>query len=55
MSNASDSRKFFDPTGEPTRRGSSEEDNRLDSKGNFNRVVEVTSGATTRKNARRGK
>jgi hypothetical protein len=55
MSDLSDSREFFDFTGEPTRRGSSEKDNRLDSKGNFHRAVEVTNEVTARKNARRGK
>ncbi len=55
MSDTKYSREFFDLTGEPTRRGSPENDNRLDSKGNFHRAVEVTSEVTARKNARRGK
>jgi hypothetical protein len=54
MSDANGSREFFDFTGEPARRGSLEESNRLDSKGNFHCAVEVTSGGTARKKARRG-
>lgn len=54
MPEASFPHEFFDSTGEPTRRGSSAKDNRLNSKGNFHRVVEVTSGVTALKNARRG-
>jgi hypothetical protein len=44
-----------DPTAEPARRGSPNEDNRLDFKGNFNRVVEFTNAVAAPQNARRGK
>ena len=47
--------QFFDSTDEPVRRGSSDNNIGLDLKGNFHRIVEVTSGVATRDNARRGK
>jgi hypothetical protein len=47
--------RHLEITDEPTRHGCSEDNTRLDFKGNFHRVVEVTSGAAVLKNARRGK
>ena len=44
-----------DPAGEPVRRSSSDKNMRLDFKGNFHRVIEVTSAVSARENARRGK
>lgn len=40
---------------EPVRHGFSEDDIRLDLKGNFYRAVEVMSAVTVRQRARRGK
>lgn len=44
-----------DPAVEPVRRGSSDQNIRLELKGNFNRVVEFTSAVTAPHNVRRGK
>lgn len=51
-------RPIFELTDEPARRGSPEDNIRLDSsvnfRGNFHRAVEVTSGQPARDKARRG-
>jgi hypothetical protein len=48
-------RSLFDFTGEPIRRGRPDDNIRLDFRSNFHRVVEVTSDAPPRTNARRGR
>ena len=55
MSEASLAMPLFESTEEPVRRGSPDENIRLDSRGNFHRAVEVTSGMPARPIARRGK
>jgi hypothetical protein len=42
-------------TSEPVRRSSEDKNSRLYFKGNFDRVIEVTSAAAAPQNARRGK
>ena len=55
MSEASVARHLFELTEEPVRRGSPDQNIRLDFRGNFHRAVEVTSGLPARDNARRVK
>jgi hypothetical protein len=55
MRDVSGIRPIFDTSEEPIRRGSSEDNIRLDLKGNFHRIVEVVSDVAARLNARRGK
>jgi hypothetical protein len=47
-------RTHFDFTGEPIRRGFPNDNVRLELKGNFHRIVEVTGDSPARLNARRG-
>jgi hypothetical protein len=55
MSEAQPNQPKFAFTEEPIRRGSSQENGRLDLRGNFHRAVDVASGAPAREIARRGK
>jgi hypothetical protein len=47
--------KAFELTDEPNRRGTSEKNIRLESKGNFNRIVELTGAGMPQPNHWRGK
>ena len=53
MRDAAPAKQLFDLTGEPTRRGTPDKDNRLNVRGNLT-VPVVTSDVPVRNNARRG-
>jgi hypothetical protein len=55
MSDIRGTRNIFERTDEPKRRSSSDETMRRVSKGNFNRIVELTSDETSPPNLWRGK